>query len=431
MGENEVYNIKTFIDTHDIACITAFRKTLENTTDRTLDDRPKDSRANDKPYEYTDEKNNRRNKDLYANLIYSRYGVTEIPSSSVENCKVSCDKIWFVVNIHNDPDFYQTLFNLSEYYNQDYFLYKARNKQNAYLIGTNKLKYNQKENTGNFDIDINEAFLPKRNTSSSYPIDMGLFEHLGRFSGMAVNSRASVYKNFRLSIQRRAIHTAIKQYANLENNNREVRKLNNDIGIDNILHQIDTKGIIIISACLKTNTLQQNQLLTQELLQDIIDSKYVYTPIFSAKKDIVNNEILVFEAAFIVYNSTLSDFLMCNKDLQDFESLKQLALKWCVKYNQESVYIQPACVLPDYYDGKGNNKSVIAKNLDLNRPANVFLTVFKNHPRVKRQFENIKFENSLSDEDEQLFDNIYTLPLPATYEEAINRLKQGEIYYCM
>ena len=90
-------------------------------------------------YEFSKSDNKKRNSELKASLLYLGYGVTDIHRNYIEedSYKEGAEESFFVVNKNNDPKFFDTIFKLSEYYNQDSFLYKDVNDKNAYLIGTN------------------------------------------------------------------------------------------------------------------------------------------------------------------------------------------------------------------------------------------------------------------------------------------------------
>lgn len=132
--ESSISRIKNWIQGKDIAGITAFRNKLQDITDKTLIDRPLLS-----PISKPD--NIRRNRDLKATLLKLGYGVTKIAGSYVEGGVESQEESFIVVNLKDDPNFKKNIFRLSEYYNQDSFLLKSKNNENAYLIGTNNFSF--------------------------------------------------------------------------------------------------------------------------------------------------------------------------------------------------------------------------------------------------------------------------------------------------
>lgn len=68
---------------------------------------------------------------LKAKLLYLGYGITDLKGPKTENC-------YFVINLSEDPNFYDNLFDLSKFFNQDFFLYKPKGTLSAKLIGTNQ-----------------------------------------------------------------------------------------------------------------------------------------------------------------------------------------------------------------------------------------------------------------------------------------------------
>ena len=72
----------------------------------------------------------------------SGYGLTAIHGSYIEGANGTdssevAEESFFLVNLKNDANFFSNLFALSEYFNQDSFLYKSANEEDAYLVGTN------------------------------------------------------------------------------------------------------------------------------------------------------------------------------------------------------------------------------------------------------------------------------------------------------
>lgn len=173
-NESSINRIAQWIYSHDIAILTAYRDTFANATKNTLDDRPDELKKEDekngitdpskkKPYTYTTSEKQDRNRDLDSTLLRLGYGVTKISGNYIENYKddnereVPDEASFFVVNLHDDPNFYNNIFKLSEYYNQNCFIYKPKNRDIAYSVGTNTANnpgYNRKKNVGKFRIDV-------------------------------------------------------------------------------------------------------------------------------------------------------------------------------------------------------------------------------------------------------------------------------------
>lgn len=139
LNESTFRRIMDWINGSEIAIITAYRGKKENVVDS-------DRVRNDgKPegYEYTRTEKRERNRELSATLIRLGYGVTKVHGVFVENYKKDNARLenedsFMVINRNNDPDFYDVIFSLSEFYNQDCFCYKEKDSDAGYIVGTNK-----------------------------------------------------------------------------------------------------------------------------------------------------------------------------------------------------------------------------------------------------------------------------------------------------
>ena len=156
--ESSLKRIEHWVNSKDIAGITAFRNTLKNVTENTLIDIEVGST-------YTKAQNKRRNASLKSALLKMGYGVTRVAGSYVEGEEFEVQEESFVVvNLNDAPNFKDDLFKLSEYYNQDSFLYKPINDEYAYLIGTNMSDfpgYKETINIGKFEKKINATFMSR------------------------------------------------------------------------------------------------------------------------------------------------------------------------------------------------------------------------------------------------------------------------------
>lgn len=191
LTESSINRVLDWMNQYDIACITAYRNEFKNATEKTLDDRPQELKDIDEkrkienpkdktPYKYTTSEKKLRNKDLKATLLGFGYGVTNIHGNYIENYG-TIDAVelgessFFVVNLPDDPNFKENLFKLSEYYNQDCFLYKAKGDKVAYNIGTNNGDYpgyGNVDNIGELHINIDNEFLSRvGNKSFSFTTD--------------------------------------------------------------------------------------------------------------------------------------------------------------------------------------------------------------------------------------------------------------------
>ena len=140
---SDTYNLR-FIVNWEMACLSAFRHSYCNATEHTLDDRPSPESG---LYRYTEDDNRRRNCNLRDELLRLGYDVTEIEGTTYTENEGTADATevkettLVVININDDDDFYANIFQLSELYNQDCFLYKGKNSSRRYIIGTNLAEY--------------------------------------------------------------------------------------------------------------------------------------------------------------------------------------------------------------------------------------------------------------------------------------------------
>ncbi|MCI5680656.1 MAG: hypothetical protein MR293_01595 [Bacteroidales bacterium] len=115
--------IDKWVKSREIACISAYRGVLMHTTPHTMG-------ATQQTRFLTLAENATRQHDLYATLLYLGYGILSKGFEEGVNSTI-------VLNLQNDSRFYDNLFMLSEYYNQDAFIYKAPDEEAAYWVGTN------------------------------------------------------------------------------------------------------------------------------------------------------------------------------------------------------------------------------------------------------------------------------------------------------
>ena len=146
LNESGITRLMRFMDDFEIACITANRGNLSK------------------------EENAERNRELTAELLRCGYGITRINGNYIENFGTVdaielSENSYFVVNLNDDPEFYQNLFTLSEHYEQDSFLYKPKGKDaDAYLIGTAHNVYpgyEVKMSLGKLHINVDSEFLSR------------------------------------------------------------------------------------------------------------------------------------------------------------------------------------------------------------------------------------------------------------------------------
>ena len=132
------------LENYEAACLSACRSAYCNATERTLDDRPSPDAGQ---YYYTEEDNKRRTSDLSVALLKLGYRLIEVDGTTYYEMNESDEAVeatetsLVVFNINDDSDFCKNIFHLSELYNQDCFLYKEKDSNRRYIIGTNNADY--------------------------------------------------------------------------------------------------------------------------------------------------------------------------------------------------------------------------------------------------------------------------------------------------
>lgn len=160
--DSNLNRLSHWMETKEIAAITAWRGALENVVNesKTLIDKSLD--GTEKERTYSKEENRQRNKKLAQALITKGYGITKISGHYLEDGdKLVEEESYFVVNLRDDPKFKQNLFKLSEWFNQDSFLYKPLGSKDAYLISTNGNKsqpYGTEMNIGSFLSNVSDEY---------------------------------------------------------------------------------------------------------------------------------------------------------------------------------------------------------------------------------------------------------------------------------
>lgn len=177
LTEYSLLHLQHWIYTKEIAVISAYREALENVTSKTC------KQALQIGHQFTPDENAKRTASLRAALLscYS-YGITLIGDKYIRQVGASKaaplpEQSILVVNTENSPNFYKVLFRLSEYFNQDYFLYKPKDTYSAYKVYTNAARYEkegkeiimygEKQNAGKLYCHISDEFLARLNSKSS------------------------------------------------------------------------------------------------------------------------------------------------------------------------------------------------------------------------------------------------------------------------
>lgn len=142
--ESSLNRILQHMGEHDCAFISASRQKLKSLSspDRTyMKNGYDESGKQEIGQAYSSKENRIRNgklKDILSQ-VYG-YGVTKVrgvyPERTGGTSYESGEDSFCVVNLKDDPNFFKNVKELSEYFNQDSFLYKPKGKA-AYLVGTN------------------------------------------------------------------------------------------------------------------------------------------------------------------------------------------------------------------------------------------------------------------------------------------------------
>jgi hypothetical protein len=138
--ESSISKILHYVKNFECATISASRGKLTNLTDNSFVPAGYEDER-----DLTKEENRIRNTELKAKLLKLGYGVTALDGRFAEAGQMFPGKetSYFVVNRNDDPNFFDNIFYLSEYFNQDSFLYKPAGSMSAKLIGTNNAERNE------------------------------------------------------------------------------------------------------------------------------------------------------------------------------------------------------------------------------------------------------------------------------------------------
>lgn len=150
---------------------------------------------------------------------------------------------------------------------------------------------------------------------------------------------------------------------------------------------------------------ERNKSCDTELKKELRHSAFSYTQTYGGYHDKGKpNSDDLFEPSYVVYNYTQRG------EPLNFDDLFELALYWCKKYHQDSVYVQAPNEAPIYVNEKGDTvSSKSSKKFTLNDPNQEYFTTIKrskgnlhtadNDPNKKRRSipqrftADIQFEN--------------------------------------
>lgn len=184
LNESSMNRISDYVKNYECAMLTAWRNTYTDETDNTFKpnhiyhDKTKASDGRNigrgvkhqgQPMQsgenFSTEEKKYYNRELKASLLRLGYGVTQVRGSYKEyGQNESQEESLFVVNLKNDTNFKKNIFKLSEYYNQDSFMYSPKGTDEGFLIGTNNAEfpgYGKEVPSGKFKRDIQSMFMSR------------------------------------------------------------------------------------------------------------------------------------------------------------------------------------------------------------------------------------------------------------------------------
>ena len=193
--ESSLSRVHQHVEQHDCAIITTFRN---NPSEH-------DSCVHEAPSTYQGENlkpiyiNKLNNRDLKATLLKLGYGVTAVDGTFVENfdtpkaVEVKEDSL-LVVNLTDDPSFYDQIKNLGKKYCQDSVLIVPQGGKDVKLYGTNSSQFpglDQEVSIGNFIYGKNAEIMTKvNNRPITTKEGLETYSKLSRLEKMAVSAIA-------------------------------------------------------------------------------------------------------------------------------------------------------------------------------------------------------------------------------------------------
>jgi len=195
--ESSLSRIRQHVEQHDCAIITAFRNNPSEHDSCVHDDKAPSIHQdqNLKPINI----NKLNNRDLKATLLKLGYGVTAVDGTFVENfstpkaVEVKEDSL-FVVNLTDNPLFYNQIKNLGKKYCQDSVLIVPQGGKDVKLYGTNNSQFpglDGEVSIGNFVYGKSAEIMTKvNNRPISTKEGLETYNKLSRLEKMAVSAIA-------------------------------------------------------------------------------------------------------------------------------------------------------------------------------------------------------------------------------------------------
>lgn len=174
--ESTLNRVSDFVVNYECATISAWRNEYANITKDTFKPRHiTHNKANrgkkilggyfQEGEDFTTEEKKYYNRELKACLLKLGYGVTDIRGAYKEFGKTDeQEESFLVVNLKGDENFKKNIFKLSEYYNQDSFMYSPKGSSEGILIGTNGADfpgYGNEIPSGKFTRGVQSLFMSR------------------------------------------------------------------------------------------------------------------------------------------------------------------------------------------------------------------------------------------------------------------------------
>ena len=222
-----------------------------------------------------------------------------------------------------------------------------------------------------------------------------------------------------------SVQDLLKEIVSIHNNTH-LRSIN-ETNAKRFLERHTNSGYVIISACRSSKYFkldvtnpqelnkfnQLNNQRTKELLNDIIEKGFRYTPCFGGfiENQGLENEQEVYEKSFIIYPY--------KKDKSyNFQELKDFAIEMCDKYDQESVLIKAPTETPKCYNKNGDITIEMGNDATFNDVAQEYFTDLNKNTSNKI--------NPNSKPTRFTFTETYIPLKPENYSEGVVRFYKGE-----
>ena len=169
----------------------------------------------------------------------------------------------------------------------------------------------------------------------------------------------------------------MRKYYGIKANMCRPIRIDEKITLDRVINKHGDNGYVSISANRSENDDETNAARTRSLLSDIKKSGYAYLPTYGGYRAPDGSEVGDYEPSFLVFNYDKS-----GEEL-DFDRLRQLAIDWCGKYNQDCVMVKAPQEAPIYLDRDGMKvNSSESDKVFKNDPNQEYFTSLKDKPEV-------------------------------------------------